>query len=106
MQLTIEPKPIRLNTNWMSMTAFKNSDLAPQGLNLLIERSKVVCRDCFGFGHSKQTCPTAIRLDQLRETNLLAKSAIGQVRAMIPIEYKAVADLPKWPFALLFDKWF
>lgn len=97
MQLTIEPKPIRSHEDWLSFTAFGKSQLLSEGEVLLLERSKVVCRDCFGFGHSKQTCPTAAKLDKLRETNVLAKSAVGQVRAAVQVTYKSADKLTSWP---------
>ena len=105
MQRTLEPKPLRHASDWMSYDAFKKSEPTAQGLSILEERSKVVCRDCFGFGHSKQTCPTSIKLDNLRETNLLAKSAVGKIRARIPINFVDAQRRATWPMMDEFDKW-
>jgi hypothetical protein len=77
-----DPIPIRASSEWVQLAAF-NSLAAPTGMKLLMERAKVVCRECIGFGHARTNCPTRRKLTEMGGLSPYIKSAVGQYRQIM-----------------------
>jgi hypothetical protein len=70
---------------------------------MLVERAKVVCRECLGFGHARTTCPTRRKLSELTGLSPYIKSCVGQYRSHVTkIES---SSLYVWPGLEFLEKW-
>lgn len=58
----IIPVPIRNKEEWDQYLAFLGN-VPLNILSMLEKRAEVVCRECYGFGHSRTRCPTRNRLN-------------------------------------------
>lgn len=47
---------------------------------MLAERANIVCRECFGFGHSRSKCPTRVKLNRISFMSAAGKSLVGNYR--------------------------
>jgi hypothetical protein len=71
---------------------------------MLIERAKVICRECLGFGHARTTCPTRRKLTELTGLSPYVKSAVGQYRTVIN-SIKDAQSYTVWPGQEFLLKW-
>lgn len=74
----IEGKPQRPAIHWKAFEHLTHSGLNGEGVAAMLKRSKVTCRECYGFGHSLPSCATAKRIKCYKQYNKLAKSFFSQ----------------------------
>lgn len=72
--------------------------MSTAGIDLLTTRSKVVCRECFGFGHARTTCPTRRKLDTLAKLDAICASGVGKYRsAAAAMKTENMGPYKVWP---------
>lgn len=75
------PVPRRDSSAWKAYKAVRQGNCPNSVLNKFADRSRITCRDCWGFGHSVKRCPTASKFEAMKQTNQIAKSGIHRIRA-------------------------
>lgn len=49
---------------------------------MLIERAKVICRECLGFGHTRSNCPSRKKLTEFALLSSLNSSFVAAYRLL------------------------
>lgn len=83
-----DPRPIRKPDEWAQAELLKectNSEM----VSMFAERVIIVCRECFGFGHSRSKCPTRVKLDRISFMSAAGKSLVGNYRFLCSKKKKA-----------------
>ena len=106
--IRIPPRPLRLGTDWAHVVlVVQNGGVTDFGENLLKERVNITCRDCYGFGHSMKKCPSARKLNLLRQTCQIAKISISRYRQKMSgaDALNATGSLTFWPLLNYFQEY-
>jgi hypothetical protein len=98
-----DPKPIRVATEWAQATLLKSCTNAEM-ITMLDERAVIVCRECYGFGHSRSKCPTRVKLNRISFMSAAGKSLVGNYR-YLTTKRKSAKSRPEWPFKEIIRLW-
>lgn len=90
-----QPVPIRKVAEWKHIELFDRI-LTAQGKELLDARANIICRECYGFGHSRTNCPTRRKLDIIAMLDPVSGSGVGKFRYASAAK-KSRVPVPVWP---------
>lgn len=98
-----DPKPIRFGNEWAQGNVLVKIT-NPEMKTMLEGRSIIVCRECFGFGHSRSKCPTRVKLDRISLMSAAGKSLVGNYRYSVT-QKKALKSRSTWLMDKVMSKW-
>jgi hypothetical protein len=96
------PKPIRVKSDWQQLTYFNTG--CPIAKAMLEERASVICRECFGFGHSRSKCATRMHLNNVSFLSRAGRSIVGQYRAAVTTR-QTERSYTKWYALRVLKQW-
>lgn len=98
-----DPIPIRKSNEWAQAEILKTCT-NEEMINMLNERVVIVCRECFGFGHSRSKCPTRVKLNRISFMSAAGKSLVGNYRFLCSKKKKAKSRA-NWLLFTMTDEW-
>lgn len=84
---SLEPKPQRelATTGWpvarMILSNCKDESHQSEATRIILERARITCRVCYGYGHGLNKCPTDLRMKKFALANRMAKRFFATYRA-------------------------